>query len=218
MSIIATMTFPRSFFSSHRPILYFIYDSGLNDERRIKDIVESAIENGVDVIQYRHKSTCDDKTYQTARQLKQIIANRVPFLVNDHVELAQKIDADGVHIGQGDMKVSEARSIIGYSKVLGLTAFTRAHMAAFDQNDVDYVGTGPFYPTLTDKGKPVLGAQGFAEIAACSPVPVVGIGGITPDNARHVIDAGANGIAVMRGISGAEDIAASVRAYKQALS
>ncbi|HRQ61862.1 MAG TPA: thiamine phosphate synthase, partial [Alphaproteobacteria bacterium] len=80
---------------------------------------------------------------------------------------------------------------------------------------VDYIGTGPVYPTLTDKGKPVLGVQRFAELAALSPVPVVGIGGITPENAGAVREAGADGIAVMRGIGAAADINAAVKLFQK---
>ena len=88
-------------------------------------------------------------------------------------------------------------------------------MAGIDPLVVDYVGTGPFYETRTDKGKPVLGAERFAAVAALSPVPVVGIGGITPENARAVLDAGADGVAMMRSISGADDVEAAARKFSK---
>ena len=103
---------------------------------------------------------------------------------------------------------------MGADAIIGQTAFTEAHIAAVDPAIVDYIGTGPFYPTQTDKGKPVLGAEAFAELVALSPVPVVGVGGITPSNAAAVIDAGADGVAMMRSISEADDISAAVQAFK----
>ncbi len=139
------------------------------------------------------------------------------FLINDHVHIAAAIGADGVHLGQGDMNLSEARSILGPEAIIGLTAFTSAHFAALDPAVVDYAGTGPFYPTQTDKGKPVLGAAGFKALRALSPVPVVGIGGITPENARAVIDAGADGVAMMRSVTEAPDPEKSVRDFVRVL-
>lgn len=130
---------------------------------------------------------------------------KIPFLINDHVAIAREIGADGVHIGQGDMTAAQARALLGPNKIIGLTAFTEDHIRAVDPAIVAYIGTGPVYPTHTDKGKPVLGVERFAELAALSPVPVVGIGGITAENAAPVIHAGAAGVAVMRAISQAPD-------------
>ncbi len=151
--------------------------------------------------------------------IKDILAeSATPFIINDHVALAADIDADGVHIGQEDMSVREARKIIGEDKILGLTAFTMEHYTALDPNFVDYTGTGPFYKTKTKPDKPVLGADGFAKLAKDSPVPVVGIGGITPQNARDVVHAGAQGVAMMRSISEAEDPAAAARLFADEVS
>lgn len=147
------------------------------------------------------------------------VQGRTPpvFVINDHVEIAREVNADGVHLGQGDMKPEQARMLLGPDKVIGLTAFTAAHMAALDPKTVDYVGTGPFFPTQTDKGKPVLGREGFARIAADSPVPVVGIGGITAATAGQVIEAGAQGVAVMRAISADENPKAAAQALAAAV-
>jgi len=121
------------------------------------------------------------------------------------VQLRNKVDDASI--------VAKARSIIGDDKILGLTAFTRAHYDAIDVGVVDYVGTGPVFPTLTDKGKPVLGVQGFADLIVHAPVSVVGIGGITPDSAPDIIGAGGQGVAMMRAVSGAEDVELAARAF-----
>ena len=137
--------------------------------------------------------------------------------MNDYVDVAFAARADGVHLGQGDSSAFDAREKLGGQAIVGQTAFTPEHMAAIDQSVIDYVGTGPFYETKTDKGKPVLGAEKFAELVKLSPVPVVGIGGIKPDNARAVIDAGADGAAFMRSVSEADDVEAAMGKMKEAV-
>ena len=123
------------------------------------------------------------------------------------------VGAQGVHLGQGDMAPERARAIVGDAAIVGWTAFLPEHFSALAPDVVDYAGTGPFYPTLTKPGKSVLGADGFSDLVAMSPVPVVGIGGIVPENAGAVIRAGAAGVAMMRGISEASDPAQAARNY-----
>ncbi len=167
------------------------------------------------MVQYRNKSGTIAQINADAAMLAELLKPlNIPFLVNDYVDVAFAVGADGVHLGQGDASAEEARAKLGADAIVGQTAFTPEHMAAIDPVIVDYVGTGPFYETQTDKGKPVLGAEKFKEIIALSPVPVVGIGGITPENAYNVIDAGANGVAMMRAISEAGDPEAAARAFK----
>ncbi len=194
--------------------VYFIADPSACGGRDICDIVSYAIKGGVSMVQLRNKSGDLAEIESQAIDIKEILAeSAIPFIINDHVELAAKIGADGVHIGQGDMSASKARDIIGESAILGVTAFTREHFAAIDVDIIDYVGTGPCYPTLTKPDKHVLSVQGFAELAKDSPVPVVGIGGITPQNAGAVINAGASGVAMMRSISMADSPKSAARAF-----
>jgi len=138
-------------------------------------------------------------------------------LINDYVDIAFAVGADGVHVGQGDLSAAQARAKLGGDAIVGLTAFNKEQIAAVDPAVVDYIGTGPVYPTQTDKGKPVLGVDGFSELVVLSLVPVVGIGGITPENAKPVLEAGAAGVAMMRSVSAADDIAAAVKAFKDLL-
>lgn len=161
---------------------------------------------------------------RTLRALKDLAArHHVPLLVNDHVELALEAGADGVHLGQGDMIPAQARALLGDRAIIGQTAYTQDHFKAIETDPaqcVDYAGTGPFYETKTKKGKPVLGAgdaAAFRALVKISSVPVVGIGGITPDNAASVIKAGADGVAMMRAISEAPDPAKAARAFVNAV-
>ncbi len=174
----------------------------------------AAVRGGVTMVQYRNKSGNMAEIHMHAAMLGELLKPlNIPFLVNDYVDVAFAVEADGVHLGQGDVSPQEAREKLGVDAIIGLTAFTPEHMATVDPSVVDYVGTGPFYETQTDKGKPVLGAEKFKEIIALSPVPVVGIGGITPDNAHNVVAAGANGVAMMRAISEADDPESAARKF-----
>ena len=200
-------------------ILYFIADPSLCRGRAVEDVVAAALRGGVTMMQYRDKSQDKNEILQQAKILKKLCEScHIPFLINDHVDIAREIDADGVHLGQGDMDPAEARCLLGPDKIIGLTAFTEKQIGKVDPALIDYIGTGPVYPTKTDKGKPVLGVQKFAELIQHATVPVVGIGGVTPENAPAVLDAGAAGVAVMRAISEADDPEAAARRLRQVLS
>ncbi|GJL85121.1 MAG: thiamine-phosphate synthase [Micavibrio sp.] len=196
------------------PSIYFILDPGVCGGRDPYEVAQAAIKGGITMLQLREKTPDLVQTPELARRLVALTGgSTISFIVNDHVALAREVGADGVHLGQGDTAPAEARDMLGAQAIIGLTAFERAHLEAIDPGVVDYVGTGPFYETKTDKGKSVLGPEKFAELAALSPVPVVGIGGITPGNAGAVINAGANGVAMMRAISEAEDPEAAARKF-----
>jgi len=195
--------------------IYFVADPACCNGRSIVDVVMEAAEAGVTMVQYRDKSADMPQITANAAMLVEMLKPyNIPLLVNDYVDVAVAASADGVHLGQGDSDPVEARAKLGIEAIIGQTAFTAEHIAAVDDTVVDYIGTGPFYPTQTDKGKPVLGAVKFSVLAALSNVPVVGIGGITPDNAQAVLDAGADGVAMMRSISAADDVAAVVSSFK----
>ena len=203
--------------------LYFVADPACchfgGEARSVVDIVMGAVRGGASMVQYRNKSGDMPHIMAEAAMLAELLKSEgVPFLVNDYVDVAFAVGADGVHLGQGDADPAEARAKLGQNAIIGQTAFTPAHMAAIDPNIIDYVGTGPFYKTQTDKGKPVLGAEKFAALVELSPVPVVGIGGITPDNARVVMNAGADGVAFMRSVSEADDVEAAMRQMKEAIA
>lgn len=198
--------------------IYFVADPACCNGRPIADVVMAAVDGGVTMVQYRDKSEDMPTIAANASMLAELLKSRnIPFVVNDYVDVARMAGADGVHLGQGDVDHRVARSVLGFDAIIGKTAFTKAHIEAIDDTVVDYIGTGPFYPTQTDKRKPVLGALKFAELAALRDIPMVGIGGITPENAAAVIVAGADGVAMMRSISEADDVAGAVRAFGEKL-
>lgn len=196
--------------------IYFIADPAACGARSIVPVVEKALEGGVTMVQYRDKKSAPELRMQNARAvLKLCRAAGVPLLINDHVKLAHEIGADGVHIGQGDSAPEKARAALGDDAIIGLTAFTEQHLDDVDPHIVDYVGTGPVYETKTDKGKPVIDPIGLAWLREFSPVPMVGIGGITPERAAEVILSGADGVAVMRAIGVAENPDQVVRSFRR---
>jgi len=191
------------------PSIYFILTPSLCKGRPIEDIATAAVKGGATMLQLRDKT---DQALQNAKKLKALNLP-IPLIINDHVQIAADIDADGAHIGQGDIPAAETRKILGPDKILGVTAFTEQHITAIDPTIVNYIGTGPFFPTKTDKGKPVLGPEKFTKLATLSPVPVIAIGGITPNNAHQPLKAGANGLAIMRAISEADDVEYTTKGF-----
>lgn len=186
--------------------VYFVADPSLCLSRDIVDIVALAVKGGATMVQLRDKDGMANDIIASAEALLPITRHAgVPLIINDRVDVAIAVDADGVHLGQDDTSIQEARATLGPDKIIGLTAFTVEQVTAAHPTLVDYIGVGPFFETKTDKGKPVLGAKKFAALATISKVPVVGIGGITPDNAADVIKSGAQGVAMMRAISAADD-------------
>lgn len=194
-------------------LVYFVADPACCAGRDVVDVVMRAVDGGATMVQLRNKSGNMPEFLAQAAMLSELLKSRnVPFIVNDSIDVAFAAGADGVHLGQGDASPAQARARLGAEAIIGQTAFTAEQIAALDPA-VDYIGTGPFYETKTDKGKPVLGAEKFAELARLSPVPVVGIGGITPENAAAVLEAGAAGVAMMRSVSEADDPEAAARAF-----
>jgi thiamine-phosphate pyrophosphorylase len=194
--------------------VYFVADPSACAGRGVVDVIRAAVVGGATLVQLRDKS----RSFRYARDIRDFLnEKKIPFIINDDVALAKDIDADGIHVGQGDMNVEEARRLLGPNKIIGVTAFEEAHFASIDLAIVDYAGTGPFYETLTKPGKKVLGPDMFKKLAQISPVPVVGIGGVTPVNAGAVIKAGAAGVAMMRAISEASDPETAARNFARAV-
>jgi thiamine-phosphate pyrophosphorylase len=182
--------------------VYFIADPSVCAGRPVLDVIKQAAAGGVTMVQLRDKSGDIERAKAIRALLKPL---GIPFIINDRVDVALMVEADGVHVGQGDMDPAEARRMLGPDTIIGVTAFKEEHFKKIDPAIVDYAGTGPFYSTLTKPGKEVLGPAEFEKLIRLSPVPVVGIGGITPENAGPVMAAGASGVAMMRAISETED-------------
>jgi thiamine-phosphate diphosphorylase len=193
--------------------LYGITDSKLSRGRSNQMIVESAIRGGTTIVQYREKSASTRQMIDEALGLRDLCRRHgVPFIVNDRVDVALAVDADGVHVGQDDMPVSLARKLIGRDKIVGVSAENVEQARAAIADGADYLGVGAIFATATksDAGEPI-GIAGLLKIARVSAIPIVGIAGINASNAASVIRAGAAGIAVISAIVSADDMERAAR-------
>ena len=188
-------------------MLYLVADADYAAGRDLPGLVEAAVDGGVTVVQLRAKSLDEGSFIELGRVLATRLAARgVPLLVNDRVEAARACGAAGVHLGQDDRPVAEARRILGPRATIGVSVNTVDETRRAERQGADYVGAGPAYATAT---KPtdlaVLGPSGVGFIARATRLPVVAIGGIGPGNAGEIAAAGARGIAVVSAILGAPD-------------
>lgn len=188
--------------------LYLVTDEIERCRYSLVETVRRAVEGGVTIVQYRSEKLGHEEQLRTVLPLQAYLRSvNIPLIINDNVQLAIEIDADGIHIGQDDMPVPEARALIGPDKILGLTVTTREQMTAVDIELVDYLGCGPVFPTITkDDAPPPMGVEGWAELARMSPLPVVAIGGLNKERTAAVRSTGlAAGVAVVSYICAAEN-------------
>ncbi len=174
--------------------------------------VKAMIEGGIKIIQYRDKTKSIKEKVKEAREIRELCReNSVVFIVNDHVDIALLVDADGVHIGQDDMEPSDVRKLIGDDKIIGLSTHSEEQgMKAYLNPDVDYIGVGPIFPTTTKDTAPV--GLGYLEYAVKNlHLPFTAIGGIKEHNLHEIISRGAKNVCLVSDIVGAEDIAEKVR-------
>ncbi|MFS0635329.1 thiamine phosphate synthase [Mesobacillus foraminis] len=201
--------------------VYFIMGS-VNCKKNPAEVLREAIDGGITIFQYREKGEGaleGKQKLELAKELRKIcLESQIPFIVNDDIELALDVDADGVHIGQEDESAAEVRSKIG-NKFLGVSVHTLPEAEAAIQNGADYFGVGPIYPTSTKAdAKPVRGVTFLQELRShgCQ-VPIVGIGGITAKNADAVTRAGADGVSVISAITHAGDVRAEADKISKAV-
>ncbi len=188
--------------------LYLVTDETERCRYGLVETVRRAVEGGVTIVQYRSEQLNHEQQREQVLPLQAYLRSvGVPLIINDNVQLAVEIDADGIHIGQDDMPVPQARALIGPHKILGLTVTTPEQMAAVDTALVDYLGCGPVYPTITkDDAPPPMGVEGWAELARMSPLPVVAIGGLNRERTAAIRATGlAAGVAVVSHICAAEN-------------
>lgn len=169
------------------------------------NVVEAALQGGLTLIQYRDKTANDIDRFDTARKLRQLCQQYgAIFIVNDRIDLALAVDADGVHLGQEDMPIAIARQLLGPQRIIGRSTTNPDEMQRAIQEGADYIGVGPVYETPTKVGKAAAGLEYVRFAAKNSPIPWFAIGGIDVNNVNDVISAGAERISVVRAIVQAE--------------
>lgn len=184
--------------------------------------VEAAIDGGIDVVQLREKAASVRERYDLGRQLREVTrAADVPLIVNDRVDLAAAIDADGVHLGDDDLPVGVAREQLGDDATIGRSVSTVEGAKEAAAAGADYLGVGAVFATgskETDPEQSEIGLDAVRAIDAAVDIPFVGIGGIDATNARDVIEAGADGVAVISAITDTGDPEAATRALRESVA
>jgi thiamine-phosphate pyrophosphorylase len=201
------------------PRLYAIIDPAQVGGSTLPAVSQTLLSAGVKLIQYRDKSASSRELYENSRQILQRVRHaQGVFLVNDRADIARVVDADGVHVGQEDLPMDLARRVIGQGKWLGCSTHTISQVMAADQSTADYIAFGPIFPTQSKAGPdPLVGLEGLGEARKATTKPLVAIGGITRQNVRSVIEAGADGVAVIHDLLQAPDLAARVQEFLQVL-
>ncbi len=188
-------------------LLYAVTDqSWLKEGQTLLCVCEDVLSNGATFLQIREKDLDSDAFETEAAKLKELCArHKVPYVVNDSVEIALAIDADGVHVGQSDIKGRDIRSIIGPYKILGISAGTVDEAIAAEAAGADYIGVGAVFGTSTKKNARNLTVEKLREISSAVSIPVVAIGGINAKNLMELSGSGVDGIAVVSAIFAAEN-------------
>lgn len=194
---------------------YFITDAELSKNGNMSD-VKSAIEAGVSVVQYRSKFDDTDHMLEEARLLREICKGKAIFIINDRVGIAISVDADGVHLGQGDMPYETARALMGKDKIIGVTVHDLKEAIIAEKKGADYLGVSPVFSTTTkkDAGMPC-GVELIREIRKNCSIPITAIGGIILDNAREVIEAGADAICAISAVVTRDDVKEEIQKFQK---
>jgi len=200
--------------------LYVVTDEKLSRGRSHVEVAERAIRGGADVIQLRDKTAPSGELYRIALALKKLAMDtKVPLIINDRLDIALAVDADGLHVGQDDMPASVARKLLGPGKLLGVSTETPEEALLAEKEGADYLGVGPIFEargTKADAGNPK-GTGMMAPILEKCRLPIVAIGGIKSGNARSVLEAGATSVAIVSDIVAADDIEQAARVIKALL-
>lgn len=185
--------------------LYLVTDNS-EDVDKFLNTIEEAIKGGVTVVQIREKTADTLDFYNLALKVKEITTKYdVPLIVNDRVDIALAIDADGVHVGQSDMPCDVTRKLIGQNKILGVSAATVKEAKKAENDGADYIGTGAVFPTATKDDADSVTKDELKEIVESIDIPVVAIGGINLNNARELNDTGIAGLSVVSAIMSSDN-------------
>ncbi|MEE1133603.1 MAG: thiamine phosphate synthase [Methanobrevibacter sp.] len=185
--------------------LYLVTDKS-DDVEKFLNTIEEAIKGGVSVVQIREKTKDTLDFYNLALKVKEITTKYdVPLIINDRVDVALAIDADGVHVGQSDMPCDVTRKLVGPDKIVGISAATIDEAEKAEKDGADYIGTGAVFPTATKDDAPKITKKDLKEIVDSINIPVVAIGGINHDNAGELIDTGIAGLSVVSAIMSSDN-------------
>jgi thiamine-phosphate diphosphorylase len=192
--------------------LYLISDTEFSGGRGHDLVVRAGIMGGASAVQLRGKSRAVGDLFPVALLLREITRQAgVVFIINDSIELAMAVEADGVHLGQDDFPVRAARKLLGGDKIIGVSTHSLDQAQAAEKEGADYIGYGPVFMTGTKDAGEAKGAAGLKAVREKINIPIVAIGGINSGNAKSIINAGADAVAVISAITWADDIEKAAR-------
>ncbi|MCD6187818.1 MAG: thiamine phosphate synthase, partial [Desulfuromusa sp.] len=192
--------------------LYLITDNNQDGKLLIK--VKAALTGGAKTVQYRAKDILPDERRAMAESLKSLCSEyEAQLIINDLPELARDIDADGVHLGQEDMSIIQARQILGHQKLIGVSTHSVDEALKAEAHGADYIAIGSIFPTDSKEDTNMVGLKTLSKVRKAVRIPVVAIGGITPDGAFEALEAGADAIAVISGVMADADPARAAKEY-----
>ena len=187
-------------------LLYAVTDRHWLEGRTLHEVVKESLEGGVTFVQLREKKLDEEHFLEEAKDLKELCREyHVPFVINDNVEIAIEMDADGVHVGQSDMEAGDVRAKLGPDKIIGVSAQTVEQAVLAERHGADYLGVGAVFPTSSNDAVEVP-FETLKAICEAVSIPVIAIGGITKDNVKELSSSGICGIAVISAIYGQKDI------------
>ena len=193
-------------------LLYLVTDRRWLKDQSLEVVVEESVKNGVSFVQLREKDLDNEDFKKLALDVKKVTDKyKIPFVINDNIDIAREVDADGVHIGQGDMAIEKARKIIGEDKILGVSASNMKEAIDAQEKGADYIGVGAIFPTSTKDTEVSLSLEELKDIKERVKIPVVAIGGINHENI-HLLEASKiDGVSVISTILAKEDIGQATR-------
>jgi thiamine-phosphate pyrophosphorylase len=202
-----------------RSRLYGILDFGYVEIGDARKMAEALVAGGVDLLQLRAKNHSPAEIEELALELRPLLSGRgVPLIINDHTEIARNIRADGVHLGQDDLSIAEARRVVGPECAVGKSTHSLDQAIRAFYEGADYIGFGPIFATPTKPDYPPIGLSDIAKVHESVRVPIFCIGGIKLDNLSKVIEAGARRVVIVSGLLQAKDAVAYGRSVKELLN
>ncbi len=202
--------------------IYLITDDKYFKGRDLFETIEKALQGGVTAVQYRFKDKNTREMYEELLKLRELTRKyNADLVVNDRVDLALAVEADGVHVGKEDLPPEAVRKVVGDKLYVGYTANSLEEVKKAQKLPIDYIGFGSIYPTTTKEKYKLVGVEALKEVVRVSEKPIVCIGGIMPYRVAEVVKAGCRNLAISAGILGFEDVQKSAqevqRAYKETM-
>ena len=200
-------------------LLYAVTDRHWLNGRTLYEVVKESLDGGATFIQLREKTLDEESFLEEAKEIKKLCAEyHVPFVINDNVDIALAMDADGVHVGQSDMEAGDVRAKLGPDKIIGVSAQTVEQAVLAEKRGADYLGVGAVFPTGSKDDADDVSHETLKAICEAVSIPVIAIGGITLENTKELAGSGIVGIAVISAIYAKEDIPAATRELKRVVT